>query len=126
VLKNSKKPGALGRGLDALLPKTTANQTNKVPISDLIANKEQPRTTFDEAALEELASSIKTKGILQPLLVRTKGKKYEIIAGERRFRAAQMAGLDEVPVIVREFSDQETLEIALIENLQREDLNPLE
>jgi ParB family transcriptional regulator, chromosome partitioning protein len=126
VLKNSKKPGALGRGLDALLPKVSSTQTNKVAIKDLIANKEQPRTSFDEAALEELASSIKTKGILQPLLVRTKGKKYEIIAGERRFRAAQMVGLEEVPVIVREFSDQETLEIALIENLQREDLNPLE
>jgi ParB family transcriptional regulator, chromosome partitioning protein len=126
VLKNSKKPGALGRGLDALLPKASNNQTNKVAITELIANKEQPRTNFDEAALEELASSIKAKGILQPLLVRTKGKKYEIIAGERRFRAAQLAGLDEVPVIVKEFSDQETLEIALIENLQREDLNPLE
>ncbi len=126
MLKNSKKPGALGRGLDALLPKTSSNQTNKVAIADLIANKEQPRTNFDEAALDELASSIKAKGILQPLLVRTKGKKYEIIAGERRFRAAQIAGLDEVPVIVKEFSDQETLEIALIENLQREDLNPLE
>lgn len=126
MLKNSKKPGALGRGLDALLPKATSNQTNKVAITDLIANKEQPRTNFDEAALEELASSIKAKGILQPLLVRTKGKKYEIIAGERRFRAAQIAGLEEVPVIVKEFSDQETLEIALIENLQREDLNPLE
>ncbi len=126
MLKNSKKPGALGRGLDALLPKATSNQTNNVSISELIANKEQPRTNFDEAALEELASSIKNKGVLQPLLVRTKGKKYEIIAGERRFRAAQMAGLEEVPVIVKEFSDQETLEIALIENLQREDLNPLE
>jgi ParB family transcriptional regulator, chromosome partitioning protein len=126
VLKNSKKPGALGRGLDALLPKASSSQANKVAIKDLVANKEQPRTSFDEAALEELASSIKAKGILQPLLVRTKGKKYEIIAGERRFRAAQMAGLEEVPVIVREFSDQETLEIALIENLQREDLNPLE
>jgi ParB family transcriptional regulator, chromosome partitioning protein len=126
VLKNSKKPGALGRGLDVLLPKVSGSQTNKVAIKDLIANREQPRTNFDEAALEELAASIKTKGILQPLLVRTKGKKYEIIAGERRFRAAQMAGLEEVPVIVREFSDQETLEIALIENLQREDLNPLE
>jgi ParB family transcriptional regulator, chromosome partitioning protein len=126
VLKNSKKPGALGRGLDALLPKVASGQPNKVAIKDLIANKEQPRTTFDEAALEELASSIKAKGILQPLLVRSKGKKYEIIAGERRYRAAQLAGLEEVPVIVREFSDQETLEIALIENLQREDLNPLE
>jgi ParB family transcriptional regulator, chromosome partitioning protein len=126
VLKNSKKPGALGRGLDALLPKANSNQPNKIAIKDLIANKEQPRTTFDEAALDELALSIKAKGILQPLLVRSKGKKYEIIAGERRYRAAQLAGLEEVPVIVREFSDQETLEIALIENLQREDLNPLE
>ncbi len=126
MLKNSKKPGALGRGLDALLPKTNTAQPNKVAIKDLIANKEQPRTSFDESALDELALSIKAKGILQPLLVRTKGTKYEIIAGERRYRAAQLAGLEEVPVIVREFSDQETLEIALIENLQREDLNPLE
>ncbi len=126
MFKNSKKPGALGRGLDALLPKITTTNTNKVAITDLIANKDQPRTSFDEIALEELASSIRIKGVLQPLLVRAKGKKYEIIAGERRFRAAQLAGLDEVPVIVREFSDQETLEIALIENLQREDLNPLE
>ena len=126
MLKNSKKPGALGRGLDALLPKITSNQTNKAFIKDLIPNKDQPRTTFDESALEELASSIRAKGVLQPLLVRAKGKKYEIIAGERRYRAAQLAGLEEVPIIVREFSDQETLEIALIENLQREDLNPLE
>ena len=126
MLKNSKKPGALGRGLDALLPKATNNQTNKAAIKDLIPNKDQPRTTFDEAALEELASSIRSKGVLQPLLVRPKGKKYEIIAGERRYRAAQLAGLEEVPIIIREFSDQETLEIALIENLQREDLNPLE
>ena len=126
MLKNSKKPGALGRGLDALLPKATNNQTNKAAIKDLIPNKDQPRTTFDEAALEELALSIRSKGVLQPLLVRPKGKKYEIIAGERRYRAAQLAGLEEVPIIIREFSDQETLEIALIENLQREDLNPLE
>ena len=126
MLKNSKKPGALGRGLDALLPKATNNQTNKAAIKDLIPNKDQPRTTFDEAALEELASSIRSKGVLQPLLVRPKGKKYEIIAGERRYRAAQLAGLEEVPIIIREFSDQETLEIALIENIQREDLNPLE
>ena len=126
MLKNSKKPGALGRGLDALLPKATNSQTNKAAIKDLIPNKDQPRTTFDEAALEELASSIRSKGVLQPLLVRPKGKKYEIIAGERRYRAAQLAGLEEVPIIIREFSDQETLEIALIENLQREDLNPLE
>ena len=126
MLKNSKKPGALGRGLDALLPKATSNATNKVLLTELIAHKDQPRTVFDETALRELALSIKTKGILQPLLVRTKGKKYEIIAGERRYRAAQLAGLTEVPVIVREFSDQETLEIALVENLQREDLNPLE
>jgi ParB family chromosome partitioning protein len=126
VLKNSKKPGALGRGLDALLPKATSNQTNKAAIKDLIPNKDQPRTTFDDAALEELASSIRAKGILQPLLVRPKGKKFEIIAGERRYRAAQLAELEEVPIIIREFTDQETLEIALIENLQREDLNPLE
>jgi ParB family transcriptional regulator, chromosome partitioning protein len=81
---------------------------------------------FDDAALEELSKSIAEKGVLQPLLVRPKGKKYEIVAGERRWRAAKLAGLSEVPVVIRELDDRETLEIALIENLQREDLNPLE
>lgn len=125
--KNSKS-GGLGRGLDALIPRqgTTNGEGRKLPLGDLVANHQQPRTVFEDAALEELASSIREKGILQPLLVRPKGKTFEIVAGERRFRAAKLAGLTEVPVIVRDLDDRETLEIALIENLQRENLNPLE
>jgi ParB family chromosome partitioning protein len=127
VSKNSKS-GGLGRGLDALIPRqgTTNGEGRKLPLGDLVANHQQPRTVFEDAALEELASSIREKGILQPLLVRPKGKTFEIVAGERRFRAAKLAGLTEVPVIVRDLDDRETLEIALIENLQRENLNPLE
>jgi ParB family transcriptional regulator, chromosome partitioning protein len=126
VSKNSKT-GGLGRGLDALIPRgTTPALTNKLPINQLEGNKKQPRTVFDDAALVELSKSIAEKGVLQPLLVRPKGKKYEIVAGERRWRAAKLAGLMEVPVVIRELDDRETLEIALIENLQREDLNPLE
>ena len=120
------KMGGLGRGLDALIPKATSSATNKLPISQIKPNKTQPRTRFDDAALEELTDSIREKGVLQPLLVRPKGSGYEIVAGERRWRAAQRAGLEEVPVVIRELSDRETLEIAIIENLQREDLGPLE
>ena len=126
MLKSSKS-GGLGRGLDALIPRSTANiAPQKLLLSELIPNAQQPRTVFEDAALEELASSIAEKGVLQPLLVRPKGKGYEIVAGERRFRAAKLAGLTEVPVVVRDLDDRETLEIALIENLQRENLNPLE
>lgn len=126
MLKSSKS-GGLGRGLDALIPRSTANVApQKLLLSELLPNAQQPRTVFEDAALEELASSIAEKGVLQPLLVRPKGKVYEIVAGERRFRAAKLAGLTEVPVVVRELDDRETLEIALIENLQRENLNPLE
>ena len=126
MLKSSKS-GGLGRGLDALIPRNAANAApHKLLLSELVANAQQPRTVFEDAALEELASSIAEKGVLQPLLVRPKGKGYEIVAGERRFRAAKLAGLTEVPVVVRELDDRETLEIALIENLQRENLNPLE
>lgn len=89
-------------------------------------NKQQPRKFFEEDALQELAASIRTYGLLQPILVRQKGSGYEIIAGERRWRAARMAGLREIPVIVKEYSEQEVAEIALVENLQRENLNPLE
>jgi ParB family transcriptional regulator, chromosome partitioning protein len=126
VSKNSK--GGLGRGLDALLPKvqTIGAATNTLPLKQLEPNPKQPRQHFDEAALEELTASIREKGVLQPLLVRPKGKKYEIVAGERRFRAATRAGLQEVPVVVRDLSDLETLEIALIENLQRQDLGAME
>ncbi len=125
-MSKSSKTGGLGRGLDALIPRSMGNAPSKLPIQQLEGNKQQPRTVFDDAALQELSQSIAEKGIIQPLLVRPKGDKYEIVAGERRWRAAKLAGLSEVPVLIRELSDQETLEIALIENLQREDLNPLE
>jgi len=121
----SKKPRGLGRGLDALLPKTAASPT-RLPLALIRPNPDQPRRRFDEAALAELAASIKKQGLLQPLLVRPRGEGYELVAGERRYRAAQMAGLDEVPVVVRELDDRSALEIALVENLQREDLNPIE
>ena len=126
MLKSSKS-GGLGRGLDALIPRSAVNSApQKLLLSELIANAQQPRTVFEASALEELASSIAEKGVLQPLLVRPRGNGYEIVAGERRFRAAKLAGLTEVPVVVRDLDDRETLEIALIENLQRENLNPLE
>ena len=123
----SFKSGGLGRGLDALIPRSASNAApQKLLLSELVANAQQPRTVFEDAALEELANSIAEKGVLQPLLVRPKGQGYEIVAGERRFRAAKLAGLTEVPVVIRDLDDRETLEIALIENLQRENLNPLE
>ena len=95
-------------------------------LSDIVPNKEQPRQEFDEKSLEELADSIRQFGIIQPLVVQPKGKYYELIAGERRWRAAKLAGLKEVPVVIREFSARETMEISLIENIQRENLNPIE
>ena len=143
---NNKKFG-LGRGLEALLGDEDINlnlddetadvsslvenavfktEKNEVKISDIVPCSFQPRTEFDREALESLAQSIKEKGVLQPLLVRKKNDKYEIIAGERRWRAAQLAGWDEVPVIVKDLNDSETLEIALIENLQRENLSAIE
>ncbi|AEB12967.1 ParB/RepB/Spo0J family partition protein [Marinithermus hydrothermalis] len=121
----SKKPSGLGRGLEALLPKVPTGLT-RVPLALIRPNPHQPRKAFDPAALEELAASIREKGLLQPLLVRPRGEGYELVAGERRFRAAQAAGLREVPVIVRDLDDREALELALVENLQREDLNPVE
>ena len=129
----TKKLKGLGRGLDALLggdldstPAPTG-APSALPISQLQAGKYQPRTRMDEGALNELAASIKTQGVMQPVLVRpVDGGRYEIIAGERRFRAAQLAGLEEIPVLVREVDDQAAAAMALIENMQREDLNPLE
>lgn len=97
-----------------------------IRLSQVVPNKEQPRKAFDEEAIDELAASIKQFGVLQPLLVQKKGNYYELIAGERRWRAARKAGLTEVPVIIRDFTDQETMEISLIENIQRENLNPIE
>lgn len=130
----------LGKGLDSLIPsnvmESTKSQTSSkekseegaviVKISMVEPNREQPRKNFDEDSLQELADSIKQFGLLQPILVQDKKSYYEIIAGERRWRAAKIAGLKEVPVIIRNLTDQEVMEISLIENIQREDLNPIE
>ena len=121
------KKSSLGRGLDALIPKEDKEHDYTVAsINEIKPNIFQPRKEFDEEAISQLASSIKEKGILQPLVVRKISGGYEIIAGERRWRAAQRAGITRVPIIIKEASDREVLEIALIENLQREDLNPIE
>lgn len=132
-----KKRG-LGLGLDNLIPNIGLDMTELdgqndnvsretfVPINDIEPNHLQPRTRFDEDSLHELADSIKQYGIIEPLIVQKKEKRFEIVAGERRWRAARIAGLKEVPVVVREFSENEIFTIALIENLQREDLNPIE
>jgi ParB family chromosome partitioning protein len=129
----TKKLKGLGRGLEALLggdgdiTTPDANTPSELNVTQMQAGKYQPRTRMDEGGLQELAASIKTQGIMQPILVRPIGKdKYEIIAGERRFRAAQLAGLEVLPVLVRDVDDQAAAAMALIENMQREDLNPLE
>ncbi|MDF2885216.1 MAG: spo0J [Clostridiaceae bacterium] len=128
----------LGKGLDIMIPESITVDNNKskttdnvsretlVHINEIEPNKGQPRKYFDEDALQELADSIKQYGIIQPLILQKKDKYYEIIAGERRWRAALLAGLKEVPAIIKDYSSQEILEIALIENIQREDLNPIE
>jgi ParB family chromosome partitioning protein len=117
----------LGRGLDALIPKENREQgLTLVSIHEIRPNTRQPRKDFDDDAIVELTASIKEKGIIQPIVVRQAGSGYEIIAGERRWRAAQRAGIVRVPVIVKDASDGEALELALVENLQREDLNPIE
>ena len=120
----------LGKGLDALIPAESNSNTKQaetiVKITKVEPNREQPRKNFDEDALQELADSIKQFGLLQPILVQDRKDYYEIIAGERRWRAAKLAGLKEVPVIIRNYTDQEIVEISLIENIQREDLNPIE
>lgn len=141
-----KKTG-LGKGLDSLIPthstsqKTTVKDAKeekqqvktvvkqeeiRIKITEIEPNREQPRKKFDEDALLELAESIKQFGVIQPLIVQKKGDYYEIIAGERRWRAAKIAGLKEVPVIIKNYTNQERVEISLIENIQREDLNPIE
>jgi ParB family transcriptional regulator, chromosome partitioning protein len=133
----TKKPKGLGRGLEALLGGSTSlaeavtGTTTTLPMQQLQAGRYQPRTRMDEGALNELAASIKEQGVMQPILVRPTGQKngvdsYEIIAGERRFRAAQLAGLSDMPVLVKDVDDQTAAAMALIENMQREDLNPLE
>lgn len=122
------RKGGLGKGLDALfIDNTTDNGAVTLRISEIEPNRSQPRKEFDESALADLADSIREHGVIQPLLVRplpTGG--YQLVAGERRWRASRMAGLGEVPVVIRELSDHEAMELALIENLQRQDLNPME
>jgi ParB family chromosome partitioning protein len=120
---------ALGKGLGALLPEFGQEESKTIlfcGIEEILPNRSQPRKHFDESKLQELAESIKEKGILEPLIVRRVAEGYELIVGERRWRAAQKIGLKEVPVLVREVEDRDALEISLIENLQREDLNPIE
>src|SRR5689334_7083762 len=121
---------ALGRGLGALLSSDTTvelgSEPTEVDVDAIVPGPMQPRTYFDEVALKGLADSIRTQGIIQPLLVRRIADHYELIAGERRWRAARLAGLAKVPVVVREVADKYLLEIALIENIQRENLNPIE
>ena len=135
------KKGGLGRGLDALFadvavrapetetPQTGAEEKDRVTyikIHDVTPNANQPRKTFDDGKLDELAASIRENGIIQPIMVRKRSKGYEIVAGERRWRAAMKAGLDQVPCLIRELNDEQNMLIAIIENMQREDLNPIE
>lgn len=121
------KKSPLGKGLGALIPGDKQERDYKlIGIEEIRPNDSQPRKGFDSAALDDLASSIKEKGIIQPLVLRKTSKGYEIIAGERRWRAAQKAGLAKVPAIIKDVDTQEALELALVENLQREDLNPME
>ncbi len=127
----AKKLGGLGRGLDSLFADNSVEEinpsVNKLRIMEIEPNHDQPRKDFDEKALSELAESIEQHGVLQPLVVRPLASGgYQLVAGERRWRAARIAGLTEVPVVIRELTDEEVIEIAMIENLQREDLNPLE
>ena len=140
MTKGPEQRKALGKGLSALLPgkstpspakpeapsKPAASAVQTLPIEAIEPNPVQPRTIFVGDRLEELAQSIRTNGIIQPLIVRRAGERHQLIAGERRWRAAKLAGLTEVPVVVQDFADERLLEIALIENIQREDLNPIE
>ena len=120
----------LGRGLSSLIGETKVEiQKNQLPITDIIPNKFQPRKNFDESNLEDLSNSIKERGIIQPIIVRksnSENSKFEIIAGERRWLAAQRAGIHNVPVVITEADDLKSLEFAIVENVQRHDLNPLE
>ena len=124
------KKAALGKGLNALFTETAAESGSEpeasLPIASIVRNPDQPRKSFDETQLSELSDSIKQNGVLQPILVRKKGDKYEIVAGERRYQASKLAGLKEIPAIVREIDDAEVFQLALIENLQRSDLTPIE
>lgn len=128
---------ALGKGLEALIAKTiveekiatpssVGNQATNLPIEKIDSNVHQPRKVFEQQEIENLKQSIEDNGVLQPIIVRKKGDRFEIVAGERRYRAAQLAGIKELPCVVKELNDNQTLKIALIENVQREDLNPME
>lgn len=123
----AKKSG-LGKGLDALFEDNIneSQGTQTIRMSEIEPNKSQPRRHFDENAITTLADSIRQHGLIQPILVRSTGTGYQIVAGERRWRACRMLGMSEIPAVVKEFSDSETAQIALIENIQREDLNPIE
>ena len=137
-MPSAKKRGGLGRGLNALVSEaeyetggsaasaSNAASETKLPIEDIVPNPNQPRIHFNETELRELSESIQEHGVLQPLLVREHGNGYEIIAGERRYQASKLAGLEELPVIIKDVNDEEMLALALIENLQRSDLNPVE
>lgn len=137
-MPSAKKRGGLGRGLNALVSEaeyetgrsaasaSNASSETKLPIEDIVPNPNQPRIHFNETELRELSESIQEHGVLQPLLVRKHGNGYEIIAGERRYQASKLAGLEELPVIIKDVNDEEMLALALIENLQRSDLNPVE
>lgn len=134
-MASSDKKRGLGRGLSALMadvteaeqsPASSTRQADTLPIERVFPNADQPRKQFTQDELDDLAASIKERGILQPLIVREKGDGYEIVAGERRWRAAQLASLHEVPVRIRNFTDTEVLEVAIVENVQRADLNPIE
>ncbi|TDT50487.1 ParB/RepB/Spo0J family partition protein [Fonticella tunisiensis] len=127
------KKSVLGKGLGALIPEVDKTEEDvkhggviEVNINDIFPNEDQPRRVFDDEKLEKLAQSIKEHGIIQPIIVKKEGKYYKIVAGERRWRAARLAGFKKVPVLEKELTDKETMEISLIENLQREDLNPIE
>lgn len=119
----------LGKGINALFPGESLSETEKITqlnVVQLRTNPYQPRKIFDEAALQELAESIKEHGILQPIVVRKKGNNFELVVGERRFRAAKLAKLEQIPAIIKELNDQQMMELAILENLQREDLTPIE
>ena len=138
ALPAKKRPSGLGRGLSSLLGEVAQEApvalgasgprggVQMIPVASIEPHPGQPRRIFDEEALDELAASIQARGVIQPIVVRPHGHRFQIVAGERRWRAAQRARLHEIPAIVREFSDDETLEVALIENIQRQDLNAIE
>lgn len=142
-MSNTRSNKGLGRGLAALIGETNSGTITQagaatgssspadtgyqiLPVSQIRGNPKQPRTVFDDGALAELAESLKAVGLVQPVVVRRDGKHYELVAGERRWRAAQLAGLEEIPAVIRKANDGESLELALIENLSREDLNPID